>query len=360
MYESLLQLGCGTLSSMVSVSKYLIHHRPNVITVSGFALNVIYFLVTLYYTGFSGSTNIPSWACYFSAFAYCLYITLDNMDGKQARRTKSSSPLGLLVDHGTDATTTFWITMGLGSILYFSDGISYTYLWLMITFPFFLNTWEEYHTGELYLPIIHGVSEGMLLIAAAECISGYYGPSFWFQKFNIMGYEIQYNIALALFGFTGGMFFGLMSIVKVCRFLGNRFLVGLKDCVIYVLLVSSYLLVLLKSDSTIAKDYPKILILTYGFCFARLMTMLQLSHLMSAPYNPYTLSFLIPIMTNLIHTIFYIYTGKAFLCSIDVLISIFLVWNFGMWCHCAYNVSEEMCNILNINRFSIGKRIKDQ
>ena len=90
------------------------------------------------------------------------------------------------------------------------------------------------------------------------------------------------------------------------------------------------------------------------------MTMLQLSHLMSAPFNPYTLSFLIPIMTNLIHTIVYIYTGKAFLCSIDVLISIFLVWNFGMWCHCAYNVSEEMCNILNINRFSIGKRIKDQ
>ena len=109
-----MQLGCGTLSSMVSVSKYLIHHRPNVITVSGFELNVSYCLVTLYYTGFSGSTNIPSWACYFSAFAYCLYITLDNMDGKQARRTKSSSPLGLLVDHGTDATTTFWITMGLG------------------------------------------------------------------------------------------------------------------------------------------------------------------------------------------------------------------------------------------------------
>ena len=51
----------------------------------------------------------------------------------------------------------------------------------------------------------------------------------------------------------------------------------------YVLLVASYLLVLLKSDSVIARKYPKILILTYGFCFARLMTMLQLSHLMSAP-----------------------------------------------------------------------------
>ena len=111
--------------------------------------------------------------------------------------------------------------------------------------------------------------------------------------------------------------------------------------------MASYLLVLLKSDSVIARKYPKILILTYGFCFARLMTMLQLSHLMSAPYN-------------LIHTIVYIYTGKVILCSIDVFIGIFLVWNFGLWCHCVYYISEEMCNILNINRFSIGKRIKDK
>jgi ethanolaminephosphotransferase len=29
--------------------------------------------------------------------------TIDNLDGKQARRTKSSSPLGLLFDHGCDA-----------------------------------------------------------------------------------------------------------------------------------------------------------------------------------------------------------------------------------------------------------------
>ena len=29
-----------------------------------------------------------------------VYQTLDNMDGKQARRTGTSSPLGLLMDHG--------------------------------------------------------------------------------------------------------------------------------------------------------------------------------------------------------------------------------------------------------------------
>ena len=63
---------------------------------------------------------MPSYACYFCAFCYFFYIILDNTDGKQARRTKSSSPLGMLIDHGTDACTTFFISMGLGSILGFS------------------------------------------------------------------------------------------------------------------------------------------------------------------------------------------------------------------------------------------------
>ena len=45
----------------------------------------------------------PGW-CY-AAFAACmfLYQTFDGCDGKQARRTKSGSPLGEVIDHGCDA-----------------------------------------------------------------------------------------------------------------------------------------------------------------------------------------------------------------------------------------------------------------
>jgi len=37
------------------------------------------------------------------ALAMWIYSTCDNVDGKQARRTGSSSPLGELFDHGCDA-----------------------------------------------------------------------------------------------------------------------------------------------------------------------------------------------------------------------------------------------------------------
>ena len=42
---------------------------------------------------------------------YLAYRILDEMDGKQARKTGNSSPLGLLFDHGCDAFTTALLTI---------------------------------------------------------------------------------------------------------------------------------------------------------------------------------------------------------------------------------------------------------
>src|SRR6202035_5277998 len=42
----------------------------------------------------------PSWMYWSFVLGLWIYSTLDNVDGKQARRTNSSSPLGELFDHG--------------------------------------------------------------------------------------------------------------------------------------------------------------------------------------------------------------------------------------------------------------------
>ncbi len=46
---------------------------------------------------------LPRWLYYFFAASLVIYINLDCMDGKQARRTGTSNPLGQLFDHGCDA-----------------------------------------------------------------------------------------------------------------------------------------------------------------------------------------------------------------------------------------------------------------
>ena len=75
---------------------------PNMITLIGFLCIVANFLTMLYFTT-DMSQPLPNW-CYFSfALGLFVYQSLDAIDGKQARRTGTSSPLGELFDHGCDA-----------------------------------------------------------------------------------------------------------------------------------------------------------------------------------------------------------------------------------------------------------------
>ena len=339
------------------VPKFPIWLPANVVTISGFILNLSYFFLTFYYQGFKGGVPIPSWACYYSALVYCIYITLDNCDGKQSRRNNSSSPLGLLFDHGTDACTTFHITIGLGSIIGFDNILEYSLFWIMITCPFFLNTWEEYYTGELILPIIHGVSEGMLIIAFFECLTGFYGIEFWNRNIYLFNHQFTYHSLVAFTGVFAGIFFGIVSIVKVCsRIEKNKIKNAIFDTLWYILFLGSYLFVVCKSNSIIVENYPKLLIWAYGLEFAKIMGILQLSHIMNAKFNPYKSYFVIPVLINFIHTLIYYLSGVEILCSIDYLIIFVFIWNLISWAHFVYFCSEEMCEILNIKRFSLGKR----
>jgi ethanolaminephosphotransferase len=78
---------------------------PNVITVTGEICVIVAacLMGTLY--GWDLEGEVPSWLCYLAGFLYFMNQTLDNCDGKQARRTGSGSPMGMLFDHGCDAMT---------------------------------------------------------------------------------------------------------------------------------------------------------------------------------------------------------------------------------------------------------------
>eukprot|EP00639_Heterosigma_akashiwo_P031405 CAMPEP_0194671062 /NCGR_PEP_ID=MMETSP0295-20121207/5584_1 /TAXON_ID=39354 /ORGANISM="Heterosigma akashiwo, Strain CCMP2393" /LENGTH=392 /DNA_ID=CAMNT_0039554425 /DNA_START=34 /DNA_END=1213 /DNA_ORIENTATION=- len=77
---------------------------PNVITLMGLLIEVFTLCVVMFYCPqFAGDENTPRWIYLLIAASLLTYQTLDNMDGKQARKTGSSSPLGLIFDHGCDA-----------------------------------------------------------------------------------------------------------------------------------------------------------------------------------------------------------------------------------------------------------------
>ena len=66
---------------------------PNVLTAAGFLSQMAGFIVMSYYNP-DFETEVPPWVYFFCAMTLFIYQSLDNIDGKQARRTSSSSPLG--------------------------------------------------------------------------------------------------------------------------------------------------------------------------------------------------------------------------------------------------------------------------
>lgn len=128
-----------------------------------------------------------------------MYQTMDNVDGKQARRTGTSSGLGELFDHGIDslnctlASLLETAAMGLGTS---KSGV---FTALVPCLPMFFSTWETYHTHTLYLGYINGPTEGLLIACAIMAISGIYGPGVWTEPIvNFVGERNLFGYAEAV------------------------------------------------------------------------------------------------------------------------------------------------------------------
>merc|ERR1719262_2074004 len=75
---------------------------PNLITASGFSLILLNFACLCIFCP-NLQEDCPRWVYLSWAVGIFVYQVLDNIDGKQARRTGSSSPLGEIFDHGCDS-----------------------------------------------------------------------------------------------------------------------------------------------------------------------------------------------------------------------------------------------------------------
>jgi len=154
---------------------------PNAVTLLGFGFilsNVL--CLELFMPDLVGPG--PPWLYYSFAFGLWAYSTMDNIDGKQARRTGSSSPLGELFDHGIDslnctlASLCETASMGLGTT---PAGV---FTALLPCLPMFFSTWETYHSHVLYLGYFNGPTEGLIIACILMLVSGYYGPGIWEMK----------------------------------------------------------------------------------------------------------------------------------------------------------------------------------
>ena len=127
---------------------------PNAVTALGGTCSLASYIVTAHYAfdlwqpPHSTERLIPDWVLIFNGICLLLYYTLDCMDGKQARRTQSSSPLGQLFDHGVDCLANLSHLSLMQAIVGWTPR-QYGLVQSSLQLGFFQAQLEEYYTGTL-------------------------------------------------------------------------------------------------------------------------------------------------------------------------------------------------------------------
>lgn len=151
---------------------------PNLLTFIGWLLVIASYANMLRYD-YTFKKILPDSAFFFASFCIFAYSTLDAIDGKQARRTKSSSPLGQLFDHGCDSFSLAFFVLGIcQATLLERDDIFL--LFIVAQLAFYTSNWSEHHTGILTTKVGQfGVTEAEYTLVVVHFLTGIYGQGMW-------------------------------------------------------------------------------------------------------------------------------------------------------------------------------------
>ena len=161
---------------------------PNLITFFSLMCNIIAFIVSVNDGGFDFSQPLKRRTCYVIGFTQILYQILDNIDGKQARRTGNSTPFGMLMDHGCDIFTNIFTAYNMSRLLLVGNEDIFSYsVFLGLLVGFYMMTYEDYKIGEMYFPPINGADEGNFAVFLIGVGCGIFGQDWlkviFFPKF---------------------------------------------------------------------------------------------------------------------------------------------------------------------------------
>jgi len=353
------------------VSRYILRHywefgatllprwlAPNAVTLIGFGFivsNVILLIIMVP----DLVSPAPSWVYYSFAAGMWFYSTMDNLDGKQARRTGTSSPLGELFDHGIDSLNC--TLASLFNVAAVGLGCSWpgVFTALIPCLPMWFSTWETYHTHVLYLGYFNGPTEGLIIACAMIIASGYWGPHIWSEPLvKAFGNEwlLKNYTAIDLWiPIIGGTFLFahfplcIINVVRARRaahlpvapvFLEwAPILTFSASCIAWLASPYSYLL---------AHNHLVLFCITLAFVFGRMTTKIILAHLTKQPFPMWT-NLLAPLvigaaLTNLPHLGLPAISAEAELWYLRGYL-VFAVSVYARWAHL---VIGAMCDFLGI------------
>ncbi|PSS13510.1 Choline/ethanolaminephosphotransferase [Actinidia chinensis var. chinensis] len=341
---------------------------PNMITLTGFMFLVISALLGYIYSPRLDSPP-PRWVNFAHGLLLFLYQTFDAVDGKQARRTNSSSPLGELFDHGCDALACALEALAFGSTAL--SGRSTFWFWVISAVPFYLATWEHYFTNTLILPAVNGPTEGLMLIYLAHFFTAIVGGQWWAQDFGkslpflswvpvINGIPTNRAILFLMIAFAviPTILFNVYNVYKVVQARKGSMLLALAMLYPFVVLLGGVLAWDYLSPNDIIGNYPHLVVVGTGLAFGFLVGRMILAHLCDEPkglkthmcmsllYLPFALANALTARLN---------DGLPLVDERWVLL-FYCAYTFGLYLHFATSVIHEITTALGIYCFRITRK----
>uniref|UniRef100_A0A8C4QG43 diacylglycerol cholinephosphotransferase n=1 Tax=Eptatretus burgeri TaxID=7764 RepID=A0A8C4QG43_EPTBU len=155
-----------------------LHIAPNTLTLMGLFANAVSTLCLIAMCPGARETA-PHWLYACCSLCLLVYQSLDALDGKQARRTGSASPLGELFDHGCDAVSAVFLAVGLCVAVRLGSHPTFTLLLCCIgNLLFYCAHWHAYVSGTLRFGRLD-VTEVQFAIMGFHTISSAFGPEVW-------------------------------------------------------------------------------------------------------------------------------------------------------------------------------------
>jgi len=325
---------------------------PNTITFFAFLFNIIPHFLIIFHSGENLSADIPRWMCFLTGISQFLYMHFDNMDGKQARRTGSSSSLGMLYDHGLDSVSGWMMALNLAACTRIgNDLFSYCMLMWVPVLGFYFTMWEEYHMDFIKFGKVNPVDEGLTLMNFILIFSGIVGPSWWLKD---AAFGLKRNQVLAgsiMLACTFGIIKNIFTVVTKSQNKAKNSLYRL-GCAGF-LLVCMFIFAFF-SPTNIHERRTRSLVTCFGLGFCKIIGHMQLAHCAHDEFHQWRKSFLLSGTILAANTIAGYYLGKAPV-SEDLLLNIGIGFNLLCWLHYVLSMTQQLKRVLNVNVFSIKK-----
>ncbi|KAL7857802.1 hypothetical protein AOLI_G00179040 [Acnodon oligacanthus] len=270
---------------------------PNTLTITGLLVNVVTTVILVYYCP-TGTEEAPAWAFILSALGLFIYQSLDAIDGKQARRTNSSSALGELFDHGCDAVSTVFVAVG--SCI--CAGIGAYPNWMFFCgfvgmFMFFCAHWQTYVSGTLRFGFVD-VTEVQIAIIIMYLMSAFGGVSLWETTLPVLGLKLQ---TFPVLGIIGGLLLSMYNYFSVILSGGvgkNGSTVAdtsvLSPGLHIGLILTLAFMIFKKSSSHLFEHHPCLYILTFGMVIAKISNKLVVAHMTRSELHLHDTAFIGP------------------------------------------------------------------